>query len=662
LSDLEARGLPNWQVIYWPGGPWQPDKDWNILIFRHPWIDRRLNRKFLVGNAIGIVVSSLVFLLLYLSLYQEQLTEERSNAATQVNQLLQISLQNAMLKRDLDGLRLIVQRLGEQDEILNVMILNPAGEVRFSSTESLLGRRFDREADSRCQSCHGGDRIAPTAFLTNELGQLVLRSVNPVHNQPQCVTCHGSVSEHPLNGLLFVDYDAAPIQQNAKNTALVLLAAGACVLLIVLTGGWWFMQRFVLQPVNELHRASQSLSDGVLSERVEVAGRDELAQLGSCFNGMAEGLEQSLNSLREEEAFLQGLVDASPDGLRVIDEDFNVVLSNQAYRRQLGLSEADAVNLPCYRSSHGREEPCAPTLVTCPLHEIHEHQAPVKCVHEHKRGDGSIFEVEVYAAPMQVQRNGQTQRFIVESIRDLDSALQFSHEQKLSELGRLAAGVAHEIYNPLTSIRMSMDSILNLQSPSDQHHLQTSDYLKLVEQEIDRCIAITGRLLKLSTHSGSHQQVVSVNQAVVETLSLLRWDAEQGKITIEEQMDPTGPRVLASESDLRMAVLNLIQNAFHAMSGGGLLTLATERRDGKVHIVISDTGAGIAPQDLSHIFQPFFSRRADGKHGTGLGLSISKANVERDGGEISVHSEFGKGSTFVVSYPDPEPETATANG
>jgi signal transduction histidine kinase len=209
---------------------------------------------------------------------------------------------------------------------------------------------------------------------------------------------------------------------------------------------------------------------------------------------------------------------------------------------------------------------------------------------------------------------------------------------------------------------MSMDSILNLQSPSDQHHLQTSDYLKLVEQEIDRCIEITGRLLKLSTHSGSHQQVVSVNQAVVETLSLLRWDAEQGKITIEEQMDPTGPRVLASESDLRMAVLNLIQNAFHAMSGGGLLTLATERRDGKVHIVISDTGAGIAPQDLSHIFQPFFSRRADGKHGTGLGLSISKANVERDGGEISVHSEFGKGSTFVVSYPDPEPETATANG
>jgi signal transduction histidine kinase len=114
------------------------------------------------------------------------------------------------------------------------------------------------------------------------------------------------------------------------------------------------------------------------------------------------------------------------------------------------------------------------------------------------------------------------------------------------------------------------------------------------------------------------------------------------------------PRVLASESDLRMTVLNLIQNAFHAMPQGGRLTLITKRLEGRINIVVSDTGAGIAPQDLAQIFHPFFSRRADGKHGTGLGLSISRANVERDGGNISVNSELGKGSTFTVSYPDPE--------
>jgi PAS domain S-box-containing protein len=623
-------------------------------MFKRSWIDRKLNRKFLVGNAMGILLSSLVFLLLYLGMYQEKLAGERSDAASQVNQLLETSLQNAMLKRDLDGLRTIVQKLGEQEEILNVMILNPEGEVRFSSTGSLLGREFDTQNDEACRVCHATDAEATTAFITNELGQLVLRSVNPVRNKPECTVCHGAISEHPVNGVLFVDYDAAPIKESARRAAVALIGAGVCVLLIVLTGGWWFMRHFVLQPVRSLHRVSKALSVGTLSERVAIPGQDELAQLGRCFNGMAESLEQSLKEIHEKEEFLQGLVDAIPDGLRVIDDNYNVVLSNAAYRRQLGLSKTQAVGVPCYNSSHGRQEPCVPTLVTCPLHDIRKHQAPVKCVHQHKRSDGSLLEVEVYAAPMQLTQGGQVQHFIVESIRDLESTVQFSHEQKLSELGRLAAGVAHEIYNPLTSIRLSLDSISRLQSPSDQHHSQTSDYLVLVDQEINRCIGITGRLLKLSIHNGTEPQVVLVNQAVVETLSLLNWDATEGGIVIDQQLDSPEPRVLASESDLRMAVLNLIQNAFHAMPQGGRLTLITKRQEGRINIVVSDTGAGIAPQDLAQIFHPFFSRRADGKHGTGLGLSISRANVERDGGKISVNSELGKGSTFTVSYPDPE--------
>ena len=242
----------------------------------------------------------------------------------------------------------------------------------------------------------------------------------------------------------------------------------------------------------------------------------------------------------------------------------------------------------------------------------------------------------------------------MESIRDLESGVQFSHEQKLSELGRLAAGVAHEIYNPLTSIRLSLDSVLRLQDPEDPRHASANEYLKLVDQEINRCIEITGRLLKLSEHSSDRQQVVVVNDAVKETLSLLNWDAAEVGVEIEMNLDPSNPRVLARESDLRMAVLNLIQNAFHAMPDGGRLSLATSRHDGSIHIAISDTGAGITAEDMEQIFLPFFSRRADGKHGTGLGLSISRANVERDGGTLSVNSEAGHGSTFSISYPDPE--------
>ena len=223
-----------------------------------------------------------------------------------------------------------------------------------------------------------------------------------------------------------------------------------------------------------------------------------------------------------------------------------------------------------------------PTLVTCPLHEIANEAVPLKSVHRHQRSDGSWFDVEVYAAPMRVERNGREQRYVVESIRDLESGVQFSHEQKLSELGRLAAGVAHEIYNPLTSIRLSLDSVLRVQDPDDPRNANANEYLKLVDQEINRCIEITGRLLKLSEHSSERQQVVVVNDAVEETLSLLNWDAAKAHVDIEMNLDPSNPRVLARESDLRMAVLNLIQNAFHAMPDGGRLSLATSRHDGRI--------------------------------------------------------------------------------
>lgn len=623
-------------------------------MFSYPSIAKKLNRKFLLGNALGIVLSSLVFLFLYLQVYQEQLADERRHAAVQINQLLETSLQNAMLKRDLEGLGQIVNKLGEQDAIRNVMILNPKGEVRFSSSEQLVGRQLDRLQDATCTACHLGDADDDTAFMENELGQSVLRSVNPVPNKPECIACHGPVSVSPVNGILFIDYDAAPIQDKARKAAVILLASGACVMLILLTGGWWFMQRFVLSPVKALHGASQSFAGGDLSARVDIPGHDELAQLGMRFNDMAGELDESLRALREKEEFLQGLVDATPDAVRVIDEDYNIVLSNMAYRRQLGVQQKDAVNVPCYRSSHGREEPCVHTLLTCPLHEIKANPVAIKCLHQHQRGDGTLFDVEVYAAPMRVVLGGRERHFIVESIRDLESAMQFSHEQKLSELGRLAAGVAHEIYNPLTSIRLSLDSVLRMQDPDDPRHSDMGEYLKLVDQEINRCIEITGRLLKLSEYGGERAQIVTVNDAVAETLSLLNWDAAEVGVEIELNLDPSAPRVLASESDLRMAILNLIQNAFHAMPDGGRLSIATSRHDGKIHIAISDTGAGVSPQDIEQIFLPFFSRRADGKHGTGLGLSISRTNVERDGGEISVSSELGKGSTFSISYPDPD--------
>jgi signal transduction histidine kinase len=110
--------------------------------------------------------------------------------------------------------------------------------------------------------------------------------------------------------------------------------------------------------------------------------------------------------------------------------------------------------------------------------------------------------------------------------------------------------------------------------------------------------------------------------------------------------------VLASDSELRMVVLNLVQNALHAMPDGGELRVETLQQDDKVEIIFTDTGVGIQPADAAHIFEPFFSRRADSERGTGLGLSICQSIIQNYGGRIHFESQPGRGSRFVVELPD----------
>jgi signal transduction histidine kinase len=146
--------------------------------------------------------------------------------------------------------------------------------------------------------------------------------------------------------------------------------------------------------------------------------------------------------------------------------------------------------------------------------------------------------------------------------------------------------------------------------------------------------------------------LVTVEQVVSDTLKLLAWEAESRGVELKLFVDGPPLRVLASDSDLRMMTLNLAQNACHAMPEGGALRVRCNREGEHVAVTFEDEGVGIDPCDRPHIFEPFFSRRADGVRGTGLGLSITKTIVESHGGTIRVVSEPGRGSRFTALFPD----------
>lgn len=607
------------------------------------WFGQSLNHKFSIATLVGFLISAMVFFVLFLGFYRSELEQEKSQAVREVNQLLQSSLENAMLKRDLDGLIYIVRHLGEQPNIRDVMIANPAGLVRFASYSDNEGMTIP---DELLQSSK-----AYTVFMKNSRGEDVLRSINPVHNKPPCQVCHGPMEKHPINGILFVDYDATSIRQQARNTTLMLMGAGALIVLINLLGGWWFIRRFILKPVEALSRASESLSRGELQTRVPTKGDDELACLGKAFNLMAENLHVHTRQIEEGRAFLQAMVDAIPDGVRIIDDDYNMLLVNKAFRDQTGRPDEEWVGEKCFRAAHNLDSPCPAELFSCPLEEIRKHATPLKVIHRHSDCEEESLDVEIYAAPMRIYKEGREELLIVESIRDLSQEVRFTHEQRLSELGQLAAGVAHEIYNPLSSMKLALHSLL-VNVNRERQSEEVLDYLSIVEQEMDQCILITDRLLRLSAAPMEENELVNMLDVVEDTLSLLKWDAEKIAIELIKEFPEKPLRVFASSSEMRMLVLNLTQNAFHAMPDGGRLRVSGKLQGGKVILKFSDTGVGIPAADLPHLFMPFFSRRADGVSGTGLGLSISKAIVDGCGGSLTVTSDEGAGSSFLVVLPE----------
>lgn len=219
---------------------------------------------------------------------------------------------------------------------------------------------------------------------------------------------------------------------------------------------------------------------------------------------------------------------------------------------------------------------------------------------------------------------------------------------KLSSIGLLAAGVAHEVNTPLAVIS-TYAQMLAKQISGDA---QKAPLLEKIARQTFRASEIVNSLLNFSRTSATEFVSLDLNKTISETLTLLEHQLNSSGIRTEVALDDTLPRIKGSAGKLQQVLLNLVLNARDAMENGGKLSLASMQRDGAVRVTISDTGSGIAPQHLPRIFDPFFTTKG-AKKGTGLGLSVSYGIVREHGGEIEVRSEPGQGTSFDLIFPIP---------
>lgn len=608
------------------------------------WAGKSLRRQLSLIAAVLILVTSALFLVVVSRQYKTSILKAHEEASMNVNMLLQAALENAMIKRDLNGLQEIVARLGQQENVTGVMIANPLGEIRFSSYSERLFQSVDDDNFDRAATTG----VKHASFLVLTDGREVLRSINPVHNQPRCGECHGTVADHPINGLLIVDYDASGVRATVRRGALMLAALGVAVLLLLQAGLWGAVNRLVVGRLNRLSVTATAIASGDLTVRTNTRGNDEVARLGARFDEMADRLHSSITELQAAYTSLQTLIDAIPDGVRVISPDFRIVMANKAYCTQIGEPPDQVIGQHCYASSHKRDAPCIPTLVTCPVEAILQGgQGDLTCSHDHLDKNGSEFSVEVSAAAVTLRKDGKDQGCVVESIRDLDTDVAISQKQRLAEMGSLAAGVAHEVHNPLSSISLVLRAIKSQENLSDD----AENYLQVAETEIGNCQKITESLLRLTALPQTEPELVDIAAVTRDTASLLSFEAEQAGVTITLDLTDA-PRVVARDSDIRNLMFNLAINAIHAMPDGGDLRIACGVAGDMVRIEVEDTGVGIPERDQPKILLPFWTRRADGSRGRGLGLAICSSVVKNLDGMLQFHSEVGVGTRFVIELPN----------
>jgi two-component system NtrC family sensor kinase len=334
--------------------------------------------------------------------------------------------------------------------------------------------------------------------------------------------------------------------------------------------------------------------------------------------------------------------DAIADGISIHNADFRIVRANRTLAKWFGTTPQELIGRPCYEVIHQQSEPPA----FCPHRQALESGQPAQREWQDGRS-GRTYLISFYPLPDTQGPAGNVHilRDITEQKQAEESRLQLVESAKLAATGRLAASLAHEINNPLQVLHNSLQLLLSFSlEPAEQR-----EYLQIAAEEVERLMGITAHILDFARRPPAAMRPTHLPEVVGQVLALTGKYLQHAQVVLEHDVPDNLPPVRGNAQELGQVLLNLVLNAVEAMPGGGRLRVAgRSTADGRVALALSDTGHGIPPEQQERIFEPFFSTKEEG---TGLGLSVAYGIIERHGGEITVESQVGGGSTFTVWLP-----------
>ena len=610
-----------------------------------------LQTRFLLGAGLVILIVMVALIAIVERRQRTAIVEEvRRRGAVLAESLAAVST-GSLLLYNYTALEQNVARVDAEADVAYAIVLDLDGQVAAHSQEpGRVGTLLDDAISRRTTAADGPlvQEVAPSG------GELLYDFAVPLRVERQrWGTARVGMSRRRME---------AQIAKTRRE--LGLLAAATLALGVVAAA---LVARRIARPVRQLADGAAAISRGELDQRIEPVTSDEIGRLALAFNEMASQLRQQRTDLEAAHAALlsqfrelsdlksytDNILGSLPSGLVTLDLEGRVVTLNAAAEGLTGCLAAAVRGRPC-AEVFGHLPELRELLLETLASRVGAESTSVTLA---RRGSAPV-PIEVMTTPL--KGAGGQALGVVAVLRDLSAVRQLEEQlrrsDRLAALGTLAAGLAHEIKNPLTSI-LTFSRHLSRRFGDERFRQR---FQSVVPRELERINGIVDGLLRLARPGRLTLAPVHLAGLVDRALELYANQTEAKGVTVVREYALGLPAIPADPEQLYQALVNLVTNALDATEAGGTLTVrigwtaaasgttgSPESRE-RLRVEIEDTGAGISPAQAGNVFNPFFTTKAEG---TGLGLAIAHKIIEDHAGTITLRSVPGRGTTFTVLLP-----------
>jgi PAS domain S-box-containing protein len=464
-----------------------------------------------------------------------------------------------------------------------------------------------------------------------------------------CIAAISFICSQFILGNNIADLETAGTSGNVQNQVQTIIYAS--ILFVVVIAAVFIVivmvsiDKIVFSRITRLTKEITDMGSKMqLVSRLQVSGKDELSIVKQKINDALDNLELSQESLSRSHELYSTLVEESNDGIVIIDKG----LLKFANKKMTEITGYPLKELTSHRFTD---------LISNEYKDFVTDDFQRRTIGDHlpdkyettmlSKGGRKIF-VEISLNAIELDKN----QVVIATIRDITMRKlvqeQLITTDRLASIGELAAGVAHELSNPLTSVMGYTQLLLEQDVPES-----LKKDLEIVNSEARRAADVTKNLLMFARRYAPEKQLINVNDLIEKVLELRSYEQKINNVKVIKELSQDIKQVIGDTSQLQQVFINIIINAEYSMikaHHGGILKITTANVNNFVRISFTDDGIGIPAKDIPRIFDPFFTTK-DLVRGTGLGLSICHGIITRHNGKIYAESESGQGATFIIELP-----------